>query len=91
MLAVLTLIHLPKFSKDSPEPQASEAGEESILLEALSSQHRQYVMNLVHLERKRMRDIFVPWKHVIHVEPAQSAEQVEEIILASGHTRIPVC
>lgn len=90
MLAVLTLIHLPKFSKGSPEPQASEAGEEPIMLEALSSQHRQYVMNLVDLERKRMKDIFVPWKHVIQVEPTQSAEQVEEIILASGHTRIPV-
>lgn len=95
MLTVLSLIPLSKFSKDTPsasslEPQVSEGGEESIMLEALSSQHRQYVMNLVDLERKRMKDIFVPWKHVIHVRPSQSTEEVEEIILASGHTRIPV-
>lgn len=96
MLGLLSLIHLPSFGRgttpqSSPEPPAGDAGEDSVMLEGLSSQHRQYVMNLVNLERKRMRDIFVPWKHVIHVEPALPAEQVEGIILASGHTRIPVC
>lgn len=65
MLGLLRLMHPPKFStgttlQSSHESQASDVGEESIMLEGLSTHHRQYVMNLVHLERKRMKDIIVP-------------------------------
>jgi len=94
MLALLNLIRLPLFAK-GPTPEShhesiGDVGDESIALESLSSQHRQYVMNLVNLERKRMKDIVVPWKHVIHVQQDLPVEQVEDIVLAPGHTRIPV-
>lgn len=95
MLTLLNLMRLPKVARgstpeSSQEPRVSDVTDESIMLEPLSMQHRQYGMNLVNLERKRLKDIFVPWKHVIHARPAQAVDQVEEIILASGHTRIPV-
>jgi putative hemolysin len=94
MLSLLNLIRLPSFAggptPESPREQISDVGDESIALESLSSQHRQYVMNLVNLERKRMKDIVVLWKHVIHVQQDLPVEQVEDIVLASGHTRIPV-
>ena len=95
MLALISLIRVPQFarsvtSESSQEPQVSDVRDESIMLESLSLQHRQYVMNLVNLERKCMKDILVPWKHVIHVEQDLPVEQVEDIVLASGHTRVPV-
>ncbi len=98
MLALLNLIRLPRFAggaapEASQEPQVGDVGDvgdQSIMLESLSSQHRQYVVNLVNLERKRLKDILLPWKHVTHVQLAQPADEVRRIILASGHTRVPV-
>jgi putative hemolysin len=73
--------------------QGAGRGEEipaTVELGMLSSQHRQYVMNLVDLERKRLKDIYLPWKHVIKAEARLSAGEVQTILLASGHTRVPV-
>ena len=67
-----------------------EDGQGTVELGLLSSQHRQYVMNLVDLERKRVRDIFLPWERVVTVEAHGSAHDVETKVLASGHTRLPV-
>lgn len=95
MLTLLNLIRLPRFaggaaSEASQEPQVGDVADQSIMLESLSSQHRQYVVNLVNLERKRLKDILLPWKHVTHVQLTQPADEVRRIILASGHTRVPV-
>lgn len=49
-----------------------ETVEDTVELGALSSQHRQYVLNLVDLERKRVHDIYLPWKHVIAVDVEHS-------------------
>lgn len=74
--------------------QTGMRGEESqqgtVELGLLSSQHRQYVMNLVDLERKRVRDIFLPWKQVVRADVHMSVQEVQTILLASGHTRLPV-
>jgi putative hemolysin len=74
--------------------QVGEAGAsgdgETIVLDVLSVPHRQYVMNVVKLERKTLKDIYLPWKHVIHVDCTQPLEDIQAIIFSSGHTRIPV-
>jgi putative hemolysin len=74
--------------------QGGTRGEETqattVELGLLSSQHRQYVMNLVDLERKRMKDIFLPWNQVVKADVRLSASELETILLASGHTRLPV-
>lgn len=62
----------------------------TVELGLLSTQHRQYVMNLVDLERKRMKDIFLPWQQVVKVDSRLSGREVETILIASGHTRVPV-
>ncbi len=95
MLTLLNLIRLPKCAggaaPESSQPlQIGDDVDQSIMLESLSSQHRQYVVNLVNLERKRLKDILLPWKHVTHVQLAQPVDEVRRIILASGHTRVPV-
>lgn len=59
-------------------------------LERLSSQHKQYVLNLVNLGTKKIRDIMVPWEQVIKIESSLTATEVDSIVLSSRHTRIPV-
>jgi putative hemolysin len=95
---VLTLLGLLRFrrftrattSETEQEAQMSDAGISAISLETLSSEHRQYVINLVNLERKRVRDIYLPWQHVVYVHHTQPVEEIQTTILSSGHTRVPV-
>jgi putative hemolysin len=47
-------------------------------------------MNLVGLEKKRVRDIAMPWNQVDHVFITQGINEVEAVALRSGHTRLPV-
>lgn len=63
---------------------------ETVELDQLSSQARQYVLNLVGLEKKRVRDIALPWAQVDHVFIMQTIGEVEAVALRSGHTRLPV-
>ncbi len=64
--------------------------EEEFELDDLSFQARQYVLNLVSIEQKRVRDVFLPWNQVNAVKVTQSFAEVEAVVLASGHTRLPV-
>jgi putative hemolysin len=76
------------FPKSRP-PLVSE-GNETVELGALSLQARQYILNLVGLEKKRVRDIMLPWAQVDTVLLSQSIHEVESVALRSGHTRLPV-
>ncbi len=93
---VLSLLSLMRLRRAGATPygeasgESNEARETTISLESLSAPHRQYVMNLVNLERKRLKEIYLPWEHVVHAELTQPVDEIEAIILASGHTRIPV-
>lgn len=64
--------------------------EESVSLEGLSVSHRQYVLNLVDIESKRIRDIYVHWENVDQVGVDQSVQEVLGMVIKSGHTRLPV-
>ncbi len=85
LLKLLTL-----WPKRSIEGEVREPIEDTVELGSLSSQHRQYVLNLVDLETKQVQDIFLPWEHVIAVDMNQSRQDVESIVISSGHTRLPV-
>ena len=63
---------------------------DTVELDLLSSQARQYVLNLVGVEKKRVREIMLPWTQVDHIFFAQPIAEVEAIALRSGHTRLPV-
>lgn len=73
--------------RNEPKNQSAD----NISIDKLSAQHQQYVINLVDLEKKRIRDVMFPWEKVNTVHVSQTAEKVAEIVLASGHTRLPVC
>ncbi len=56
----------------------------------LSMPNRQYVLNLVKLERTTARDILIPWKEVVTLESTFEMEKASNLLLSSGHTRVPV-
>ncbi len=71
------------------EGELKEETVDTVELGSLSTQHRQYVLNLVDLETKRVQDIYLTWEQVITVDVGQSAQEVETVVITSGHTRLP--
>jgi putative hemolysin len=71
-------------------PDESTSGAETVELDSLSVQARQYVLNLVAIEKKRVRDVSLPWAQVDFVSPTDPISEVEAMVLRSGHTRLPV-
>jgi putative hemolysin len=67
-----------------------ELGSAEVDLTRLSEPHRQYVANLMEIERKRVRDTALPWQQVHWVASDLHASDVEQIVVGSGHTRLPV-
>lgn len=75
--------------RSTTSPAGKTSGE-SVELDTLSRQTREYVVNLVGLEKRRIRDVFLPWSDVVVVGAHQSVNEVERVIITSGHTRLPV-
>ena len=57
----------------------------------LSDAKHRYIVNLANIEAKTVGDIALLWPGVTSVEATQTAEQVMSVVMASGHTRLPVC
>ncbi len=74
-------------SKNYGEQQATH---ETVELGNLSHQARQYVLNLVALEKKRVGNVYLPWAQVDYVLKDNALEDVETVVVRSGHTRLPV-
>jgi len=60
------------------------------LEDVLSPLNKQYIMNMVKIESTTLREICVEWDNVTFVDAKDSMEEVERVIIASGHTRLPV-
>jgi len=76
-----------RFVRSKP---ATPSPEMTVELDALPPHHQQAILNLAHIERRRLKDILVPWETVNHVKTSDSMEAVVTMIFASGHTRLPV-
>jgi putative hemolysin len=59
-------------------------------VEILSPKNKQYVVNILKIENTRVDEIMIPWKDVVFAEIDQEIEKVEDLIISSGHTRLPV-
>lgn len=65
--------------------------EESLLgIEGLSAPSKQYILNIVKIEKTTVKEILLEWAEVISANESQSLEQIENTIIVSGHTRLPV-
>jgi len=71
-------------------PERHTDGDSSVEIGALSDLHRQYVVNLVQLEKKQIRDVMLPWDKVITMTATQTLGEASAALLASGHSRIPI-
>ena len=49
-----------------------------------------YVFNILKIEKTIVKEILVNWSEVIYVEDHQTQEQIENAIISSAHTRLPV-
>lgn len=63
---------------------------DTVELDQLSVQARQYVLNLVAIEKKRVREVALPWAQVDYAKSGDTVADVEVMVLRSGHTRVPV-
>lgn len=71
-------------------PALTPGTETTVEIDALPQHHQQAILNLAHLETRRVRDILVPWDSVDLIKLTDSMEAVVPVIFASGHTRLPV-
>jgi putative hemolysin len=62
----------------------------SVDLEPLSETNKQYVLNLISIDKRTVKDIFVPWDEVTQINIADHYTVVLQTIKDSRHTRIPV-
>jgi len=59
-------------------------------LDSLSVTSQQYAMNLASVEKKRIKEIMLPWDQTSKVDATMSVAEIEALVISSGHTRIPV-
>lgn len=64
--------------------------ESAVELTHFTKQHRQIMLNMASIEKKLVKDFFVAWDKVIHVDMNESLEDVVGKIFHSSHTRLPV-
>lgn len=62
----------------------------AIDLDALTDTHKQYILNLISLDTKKLKDIIVPWNIVTKVDINMNSHEILHIIKDSRFTRLPV-
>ena len=81
-LILKNIFHRSKTEMNMPEV--------SIEIGELSPVHQKFMMNMSNIERKKIKDIYVPWEQVSFVQKTDSIEEVTQIVISSAHTRLPV-
>jgi putative hemolysin len=80
---------LKSFFKDS-KSQTSNAPQGTLEIDSFSPVHQSFILNMADIENKKIRDIFVPWSQAFSVRNTDPIEEVLQVVLNSGHTRLPV-
>jgi putative hemolysin len=62
----------------------------SIDLDDLSESHKQYVVNLIAIGKRKVKDILLPWDKVTKIDTSAHHTDVMGLIRLVRHTRIPV-
>jgi putative hemolysin len=89
LLEISTKIILRPFLKKLKGEHISEVST-SVEIDGLSDAHKQYVLNLIDVDRRKVKDIMLPWENVIKINIEARPFEVLEILKKSGHTRIPI-
>jgi putative hemolysin len=70
--------------------QASATEQMSIEIDTFSPVHRKFMLNMADIEKKIIKDILLPWAQVISVQKNSPMEALTQVVISSGHTRLPV-
>lgn len=62
----------------------------TVEIDDLSPLHQKFVLSMVAIEKRKIKDIMVQWPQVNHIKLTDSIETVTQAVLSSGHTRLPV-
>lgn len=62
----------------------------SIEIDSYSPVHQRLLLNMADIEKKRVKDILLPWSQVSSVKSSDGIDEVVVAVLNSGHTRLPV-
>lgn len=77
-------------SKISSSEKLQEIQSGTLNLDHLTEANKQYVFNLIEIDKRKLKDIMLPWEKVTKIESTMHYLKVYEIIKQSRHTRIPV-
>jgi len=56
----------------------------------MSDSSKEYIFNLFKVEKSNVASVMIPWEEVESLTSENTIDEVEEVIVHSGHTRIPV-
>lgn len=76
------------FRNFKSESALASSGE--VDLENLTDSHKQYVFNLINVDKRTVKDVMVQWDQVTTVNQSDHHHEILEKIKASRHTRMPV-
>ncbi len=79
---------LKTFFPRSKATQPTEVA--TVELTEFSPVHQKFMLNMADIERKLLRDILLPWAQVNFVQKSATLDEVFQVVLNSGHTRLPV-
>lgn len=75
------------FRKSKIAPPSDHA---AIEIDTFSPVHQKFMLNMADIEKKKIKDILLPWSQVVSVQNTSSLEEITKIVVSSGHTRLPV-
>lgn len=90
ILEVSTQLIVRPIDKYLKSEGGSEVTSTTVDLDPLTESHKQYVLNLIAVEKKTLKDILVPWTSVTKIDKTAHHHDVLETIRSSRHTRMPV-
>lgn len=62
----------------------------AIEIDTFSPVHQKFMLNMADIEKKKIKDILLPWSQVVSVQKSSTMEEITLTVVSSGHTRLPV-
>ncbi len=79
---------LKMFFHKSQTPETSQ--NTSIEIDSFSPAHQKFIINMVEIEKKQIKDVMITWDKVNFINQTDDTQTVLQVVLNSGHTRLPV-
>lgn len=87
---VSTRLILKVVLRSAPPSAVGHDAEPDVDFADLGHHQRQYILNLVALKGRRIKDVCHPWEEALCIKHDDSFGQILPQMIASGHTRLPV-